>query len=195
MATLCGDPAGPDGISLQVQEDRYMTSQVRSMERRLKFLTILSAFLVILCIILIAIVRPGSRIVPRFAPAAAAVFLRIGPCRGYRRSAGSGRMTGATSMTLIASWRGSRCERAQAALNCPVVSPPSAAGRLTPDAPTAPPADKLHKLHRPGGVLADRRAERVHREHRPSVACQPAHRDQQHDQAVACLLHQGQARR
>lgn len=58
MAALCGDPAGPDAISLKIDENgRYQTEQIRRLERRLKLQVVITVLLSALTIILIAIVR------------------------------------------------------------------------------------------------------------------------------------------
>lgn len=57
MATLCGEPTGPDAVSLKVPDDRYSSEQaVRNLERRLKINAAVTYFLAVLVIILIAIV-------------------------------------------------------------------------------------------------------------------------------------------
>lgn len=98
MTSLCGEPPGPDGISLKIQGDtRYMTETVRSLERRLKCQAFTTAFLSVLCIILIAIVRLSRLLAPTVSAAMAPSFRDHRAIaathefsrRGARRSPGS----------------------------------------------------------------------------------------------------------
>lgn len=65
-----------------------MTDQLRRLERRASIQTCITIFLVVLCIILIAIVRREN--VPNHRAAAAGILTFVAYRGAYRRSRGSG---------------------------------------------------------------------------------------------------------
>ena len=66
MAQLCGEPTGPDGVALTMEEKFPLHPEVKSLQRRVNVLAALVGVLAPAVIILIALVRP-SRAAPNWS--------------------------------------------------------------------------------------------------------------------------------